>query len=237
MRARVIVVHGEGRAVATLANALRAHGFSVCGAARSAPEALALARRERPDIALVELELPDGRGEELVAELHRALPRVATVALTGVADPARVVAAARAGVAGYLVSPISPAQLAEALRHVLAGDAPLSSRPAKALLDELRRKAIPHRSWRGLSPRELAVLAGIARGRTGDEIAAALGIGRGTVQTYVARIFEKLAVTTRVEAVRRATELHLIDADRRREKHPAGGEVGASPPASPRRVA
>lgn len=213
MRARVVVVKADVSAIGGVVYALHAHGFLVCGTARSSEEALALARRERPHIALLDLDLLGGRGEDLVAELRCTLPRVSPVVLTTLEDPARVLAAAAAGVAGYLLAPLGAEELASALRHVLAGDAPVSSRPAKVMLDELVRRGIPDRSWKSLSHREQSVLAGVARGLTQSQIAAELGIAVGTVQTYIGRTVEKLEVSNRDEAVRRATELHLIGAE------------------------
>jgi DNA-binding NarL/FixJ family response regulator len=227
MAIRVITIHDEVSA-AGIGSLLRGSTFHVRGSASTLPGAIALARREQPRIALVELDLPAARGEEVVAGLRVALPQIMCVALTAVVDPSRILAAFRAGAAGYLLAPLQAANLVAALEVVALGrGAPVCARAAKVLLDELRRRtdAIPERTPVQLSRREREVLTLVARGWTDVEIGEALGIKKTTVQTYLDRVYEKLGVTRRAEAAFHAGGLGLIELDRERAATPSATMV------------
>ena len=112
----------------------RQGGFEVVGTAATGEDGVALARREKPDVALVDLGLPKMSGEDVIATIRQELPKTACIALTAVDIPARVLAAMRAGAAGYILKPFHAAELARAVEDVLSGDAaPISPRAAKVL--------------------------------------------------------------------------------------------------------
>jgi two-component system, NarL family, nitrate/nitrite response regulator NarL len=183
----------------------------VCGTAATGEDGVALARKERPDVALVDLGLPRMSGEEVIAAIRQELPKTKCIALTAVDIPARVLAALRAGAAGYILKPFHASELARAVEEVLSGEAaPISPRAAKVLLSELRGDPPDQRSGPPLSKRELEVLELLVHGHTYADVAQALGIAEGTVQTYVKRIYEKLDVSTKAEAALLAVARGLV---------------------------
>jgi DNA-binding NarL/FixJ family response regulator len=122
-----------------------------------------------------------------------------------------VLGALRAGAAGYILKPFHASELARAVDEVLSGEAaPISPRAAKVLLSELRGDPPDQRNGPALSKRELEVLELLVHGHTYADVASALGIAEGTVQTYVKRIYEKLDVSTKAEAALLAVARGLV---------------------------
>ena len=211
MAVRAIAIEDDEAVARLIAQVLASHGFEVVGTASSGEEGVALAQREKPDVALVDLGLPKMSGEDVIQAIRAAVPQTKCIALTAVDIPARVLAALRAGASGYILKPFHAAELARAVEDVLAGDAaPISPRAAKVLLGELRGDPPDQRGGPALSKRELAVLALLVHGHTYADVASALGIAEGTVQTYVKRIYEKLDVSTKAEAALLAVARGLV---------------------------
>ncbi len=211
MGVRAIAIEDDEAVARLIAQVLTSHGFEVCGTALTGEEGLALARREKPDVALVDLGLPRMSGEEVIAAIRKELPKTKCIALTAVDIPARVLAALRSGAAGYILKPFHASELARAVEEVLSGDAaPISPRAAKVLLAELRGDPPDQRTGPPLSKRELEVLELLVHGHTYADVAQALGIAEGTVQTYVKRIYEKLDVSTKAEAALLAVARGLV---------------------------
>jgi two-component system, NarL family, nitrate/nitrite response regulator NarL len=211
MAVRAIAIEDDEAVARLIAQVLTSHGFEVCGTALTGEDGLALARREKPDVALVDLGLPRMSGEEVIAAIRRDLPKTKCIALTAVDIPARVLAALRSGAAGYILKPFHASELARAVEEVLSGDAaPISPRAAKVLLAELRGDPPDQRTGPALSKRELEVLELLVHGHTYADVAQALGIAEGTVQTYVKRIYEKLDVSTKAEAALLAVARGLV---------------------------
>jgi DNA-binding NarL/FixJ family response regulator len=176
--------------------------IAVVGEAADGAEAIALARRLRPDVCLVDIRMPGRDG----IEVTRAL------AGPGVPDPLRVVivttfdldeyvdGALRAGAVGFLLKGTSPALLVEAVRAARAGDGLISPQVTLRLLRHLTPGKTPAaQSAAPLSARELEVAAAIAKGRTNNEIAAELFISLSTVKSHLTSIHNKLDVRNRVE--------------------------------------
>jgi DNA-binding NarL/FixJ family response regulator len=163
-------------------------------------------------VALVDLGLPKMSGEDVIAAIRQELPKTACIALTAVDIPARVLGALRAGAAGYILKPFHAGELARAVEDVLRGDsAPISPRAAKVLLAELRGDPPDQRNHGPpLSKREREVLELLVHGHTYADVANALGIAEGTVQTYVKRIYEKMDVSTKAEAALLAVARGLV---------------------------
>ena len=212
MAIRAIAVEDDEAVAKLIASVLASNGFEVCGTAASGEEGVALARRERPDVALIDLGLPKMSGEDVIATIRHELPKTACIALTAVDIPARVLGAMRAGAAGYILKPFHASELARAVEEVLSGEAaPISPRAAKVLLAELRGDPPDQRGGGPpLSKRELEVLELLVHGHTYADVAQALGIAEGTVQTYVKRIYEKLDVSTKAEAALLAVARGLV---------------------------
>ncbi|HSB18502.1 MAG TPA: response regulator transcription factor [Anaeromyxobacteraceae bacterium] len=211
MAVRAIAIEDDEAVARLIAQVLTSHGFEVCGTALTGEDGLAMARREKPDVALVDLGLPRMSGEEVIAAIRKDLPKTKCIALTAVDIPARVLAALRSGAAGYILKPFHASELARAVEEVLSGEAaPISPRAAKVLLAELRGDPPEQRTGPPLSKRELEVLELLVHGHTYADVAQALGIAEGTVQTYVKRIYEKLDVSTKAEAALLAVARGLV---------------------------
>jgi len=211
MAFRAIAIEDDEAVARLISQVLASHGFEVCGTAPTGEDGVALARKERPDVALVDLGLPRMSGEEVIAAIRQELPKTKCIALTAVDIPARVLAALRAGAAGYILKPFHAGELARAVEEVLSGEAaPISPRAAKVLLSELRGDPPDQRQGPPLSKRELEVLELLVHGHTYADVAQALGIAEGTVQTYVKRIYEKMDVSTKAEAALIAVARGLV---------------------------
>jgi DNA-binding NarL/FixJ family response regulator len=211
MAVRAIAIEDDEAVARLISQVLTSHGFEVCGTALTGEDGLTLARKEKPDVALVDLGLPRMSGEEVIAAIRKDLPKTKCIALTAVDIPARVLGALRSGAAGYILKPFHASELARAVEEVLSGEAaPISPRAAKVLLAELRGDPPEQRNGPPLSKRELEVLELLVHGHTYADVAQALGIAEGTVQTYVKRIYEKLDVSTKAEAALLAVARGLV---------------------------
>lgn len=173
-----------------------------------------------PDVLIVDLQLPDGHAITLIADVCRRAPASDILVISVLADEASVVSAIEAGASGYLLKDALPADIVETVRNVRAGFSPLSPRIARFILDRLRATpATSNHSTRlptrqgapdVLTPRELDVLWGIAKGLKYAEISRELGISTQTVASHVKNIFHKLQVSSRSEAVFEACQQQLI---------------------------
>lgn len=171
-------------------------------------ETLADARRAVaelvPEIALIDIGLPDGSGVDLIAEL--ACPCVVTTIFD---DDVHLFPALRAGASGYLLKDQPQDKLVDALRGILAGEPPLSPPIARRLLRVFRPEPA---SDVALAPRETECLALIAKGLTAPEVARHLGVSSHTVAGYVKSIYRKLNISSRAEATIEAVRRGLADA-------------------------
>ena len=154
----------------------------------------------KPDVVIMDLNLPGMNGVECVRKLKALLPSVQIVMLTVYEDPDQIYDALAAGAMGYLLKQTPPAELLNAIRDVHAGGAPMSSQIARKVV--LSFQAAPAvNEAEGLSAREREVLDYLAQGFLIKEIGDKLGIGFDTVRTYIRRIYEKLHVHSRAQAV------------------------------------
>jgi len=168
--------------------------MAVVGEAGTGEQALALVAGLSPDIVLLDLVLPGMSGVDTVRRLRAAHPEVKVVVLTSFAGQDSVLPAVRAGVAGYLLKDVGPAELAEALRSVHAGGSPLHPRVAATVLRQVTAEVDP------LTPREREVLRLIARGLSNRLIARELVLSEKTVKAHVSAVLAKLGVTDRTQA-------------------------------------
>lgn len=180
--------------------------FQVAGSVGSAEEALALAPRARPDVVLLDLELPGMSGVDAIPGLAAAAPGARIVVLTAYDTDERVLGAVRAGARGYLLKGSPAEEIARAIRAVHAGESYLASRVAGTLLGQVRA---PRRST-ALSERERAVLRHIADGLSTKQAARVLGITERTVKFHVRSIMNKLGADTRAQAVAKAARRGLL---------------------------
>ena len=213
-QATVMLVEDHPGTRRALAAAVQACGFAVVGAFGDGESAVAAAGRLRPQLALVDLGLPGIDGAETIRRLRAALPRIAVLVLSACCEPEPVLEAIEAGAGGYLLKDAPLPELRDALEQVLAGNAPLSSQIARHLLGRLQRTPeAPRGPQPELSARELEVLDLLARGAPYAQIAEALSIGLGTVQSHVKNVYRKLEVCSKAEAARVAIRRGLVAGD------------------------
>jgi DNA-binding NarL/FixJ family response regulator len=181
--------------------------FDVVGAAGSAEEALALVERERPDVALLDLELPGLDGVAALPGLLAARSGLRVLVFTAYDQDERVFGALQAGAAGYLLKGASTAEIAAAVRTVHRGESYLAPRVAAKVVGRL---GAPRAARGRLSERERAVLRLIADGQSNKQIARGLSITERTVKFHVTSIFQKLGADNRAQAVALAAEQGLL---------------------------
>jgi DNA-binding NarL/FixJ family response regulator len=181
--------------------------LEVVESAGSAEEALALTARLRPDVILLDLELPGLSGVEAIPGLLAASPNSHILVFTAYDTDERVLSAVRAGASGYLLKGAAVAEITGAIRTVAAGGTALAPSAAATLAGALRapRGAGP------LTAREREVLRLIAQGLPGKQIAGALGISERTVKFHTAALIRKLGADNRAQAVALAAQRGLLE--------------------------
>lgn len=180
-----------------------APGVCCVGTYGSAEKALAGMSATRPDVILMDINLPGISGIECVARLRKFLPSTHVIMLTVYEDSDRIFQALQAGADGYLVKSSPTDVLLRAIEDVHQGGAPMSSHIARKVVRHFRQGEPSRDEAANLAPREREVLNLLASGFVYKEIADQLGIGTETVKTYVKNICKKLHVRNRLEAVAR----------------------------------
>ncbi len=211
---RTALVEDEAAFRGALASAvMQADGFELVGTAADLPDGLQLLRRVRPELLLVDLQLPSGSGLRLIEAAAAELPGTEVVVVTTLGDEDSVMAALAAGAVGYLLKQGQPHRLVEQLQSLREGGAPLSPVLARQLM---RRLTPPPAVAPAVSPdvalseREAQILDAVARGYRYDEIAGQLGISLNTVSTHVKRCYRKLQAHSKTQALAQARRLGLI---------------------------
>jgi DNA-binding NarL/FixJ family response regulator len=198
----VSIVEDNDKLRATLARVLdRAEGFRCLSQYGSAEEALKGLPQDRPNVVLMDINLPGMNGVECVRQLKLVFPQTQIVMLTVYEDTENIFNALAAGATGYLLKRTSQAELLEAIAEVHRGGSPMTTHIARKVVQSLQKPPNPRQPDVDLSPREQEVLDCLAKGFLYKEIAEKLGISYETVHTYIRRIYEKLQVRTRTEAV------------------------------------
>lgn len=206
---RVLVVEDEVWVRRGLVEMLRADpGIETCDA-RTGASALAIARSTPPDVALVDVGLPDITGIEVITELRRVAPACVSLVFTMFDDAPTILAALRAGARGYLLKNAGSERILASIREAVAGGLPLSPAVASLVVESML-KAEPRGVDESLTPRETELLALLARGQTYAQCAQTMAIGVGTVQSYVKSIYSKLDVTSKAEAAVAAVRLGIV---------------------------
>jgi DNA-binding NarL/FixJ family response regulator len=206
-RLRVLIVEDEPWIRRSAEQVLHAEGLDVTPLGRGA-DAIAAARATTFDAALVDLGLPDMSGIEVIAELRAIAPSCTSVAFTVFDDAPTILAALRAGARGYILKSTPTERIVPQLRDAIAGGMPLSPTVASLIVATMLGQDSQPSSQ--LTERETELLALLARGATYAQCADALGIGIGTVQSYVKSIYTKLDVGSKAEAAVVAVRLGLV---------------------------
>lgn len=212
---RLLVVDDDPQVRRGLADVLTpTKQVSIVGSCGSASEALdAVARGLEFEVALIDLNLPDRSGNEVLRSLQRSRPQAVLLAFTQFDDPESIFSALESGATGYLLKTTSPPRLLRALTEAQDGGAPMTPSIARKVVESFRqrkRRPVPF----ALSEREADVLKLLAVGLSYSETAQKLGIGLGTVQTHVKNIYRKLEVNSREEAADWAAANGLLDTAR-----------------------
>lgn len=186
-------------------------GISV-DSAETLQDARAAAARRRPDIALVDLDLPDGSGVELIRDFSQAYPECHCVVTTIYADDNHLFPALRAGARGYLLKDHPAERVILALRAIGNGEPPLSPVIAQRLLDVFNESRSTPQGI-ALTPRESETLTLVAKGLRLVDVAEHLGVSRHTVAGFIKGIYRKLNISSRAEAALEAARLGLVRND------------------------
>ena len=198
----ISLVEDDNELRANIAEFLQSTGDFLCVSGYSnAKEAIERLPIDRPKIVLMDIDLGEMSGIECVHELKPVMPECQFLMLTVFADTDKIFNALAAGASGYLLKHQPPAKLLEALEEVLAGGAPMSAPIARKVVASFQSKLPTQDKSYHLSPREIEVLEGLAKGRLYKQMADQMDIGIDTIRTYVRRIYEKLHVKSRTEAV------------------------------------
>jgi two-component system response regulator DevR len=175
-------------------------GLAILGEAASVREAVEKCAQVTPQVALLDIRLPDGSGLDACRQILRRVPDTRVLVLTSVIDDRLVEEAIRAGAHGYLLKEIDGRALVAAIRDVAAGKSILDPAVTARVMQVVREGNAARAGFATLSPQEKRVLALIAEGNTNKEVGVKLGLSEKTVKNYLSTVFEKLHVSRRAEA-------------------------------------
>ena len=181
--------------------------LTVVGQAGSVAEAMARIPALRPDVAVLDMRLPDGNGVELCRELRSRMPELNCLILTSYTDEQAMMDAILAGAGGYVIKDIRGMELVSAVRTVGAGRSLLDTRAATALMARIRSDAQQPGPLAGLTDQERTVLDLIGQGLTNRQIGERMFLAEKTVKNYVSSVLAKLGMQRRTQVAVLATEL------------------------------
>jgi DNA-binding NarL/FixJ family response regulator len=183
--------------------------IEVVGEAADGSEGVAMARRLKPDVVLMDLLMPNMDGLTAIGRIKTEDPEIEVVAMTSFIEEEKVTAALEAGATGYLLKDAGADEVAAAIRAAVAGEMHLDPQVTRLLAQRMRAKPAPD-PVEPLTERERDVLRLVARGMSNKDIAYELGIAEGTARTYVSNILGKLGLTSRTQAALYAVEHKLV---------------------------
>jgi DNA-binding NarL/FixJ family response regulator len=213
-RPSVFIVDDHSFFRAGLRAVLTEHGFTVVGDAPSGRAALPLIERRRPELVVMDLGMPGMSGAEATREIKRRFPSTAVLVMTVSTGEGDVLDALEAGAAGYLLKDSEPTEIVRAVEAAMSGDAPLSPRVARLVVQRARMMsgggAAAAARVAELTDRERDVLRLLGEGLDNRQIAAALFLSPTTVKRHVSSIVTKLGVSNRVQAAIWAVRAGLV---------------------------
>jgi DNA-binding NarL/FixJ family response regulator len=217
MSIRVAIVEDDAGMRETLKKIVQtAPMLSFDGAYESAEKAAEPIFSNRPDVALVDINLPGKSGITLVAELKERLPKLQVMMITVYEDGDRIFDSLQAGASGYLLKRSQPQEIIQAIVQLHAGGAPMSAEVARKVVDFFKRRTKTESELKQLSARETEILRELSKGYRYKEIADHLSISIETVRSHVHHIYEKLHVESRVEAVMKYVRDQTTEEDGKR---------------------
>lgn len=187
----------------------RTEHIKVVGESDNGLDAMAVVHEERPDVVLVDIEMPKMGGIDFTLWLRKTYPVTKIIILSSYDDDVYILATLKAGANGYLLKNSSPQDLIQTVENVVANRSALDPGITKKIVNLVTEHSGPH-SDQYPSKRELEILHHVAQGKTNVEIGKVLHISSRTVQGHLSKIFSKLDVDTRTEAVTKAVSLKLI---------------------------
>lgn len=207
---KVAIVEDKAETLAYLQALLDgSNGVEVIGAYGAGREAIDGIERRRPDVALIDLGLPDISGIEVIRSLKESLPDLDIIAYTLHEDRKHLISALKAGATGYILKGASAVEIIQAVESVVAGGSPISPRIARYILEDYHTR--PQRKDEvELTAREKEVLQGIAGGLPEKQLAERLSISPHTVHSYVKNIYKKLKVNSQAQAVLKARKKGIL---------------------------
>jgi len=219
-RTRVFVVEDQPTLLRNLLKVLSAFPeLEVVGSAQAGEEAVEALVQVRPDLVLLDLELPDMNGIEVTRRVKRRVPGVEVLILTSFEDEQKVYEAIQAGASGYLVKRVGPEKIRSGIREVMEGGTvlePLIARRFWNYFHSLKAQQPPaapskdDNPW-GLTPAEMEVLRYVAKGLSNAEVGRVMTLERRTVRTHLSHLYRKMGVNSHVEAVVLAVRAGLVD--------------------------
>ncbi len=202
MPIQVSIVEDNEQLRGTLARLIsKADGFACVSQYGSAEAALEGLVKDHPQVVLMDINLPGINGVECVRRLKQLTPSISAVMLTAYEDTENIFNALAAGANGYLLKRAPRQELLDAIREVHRGGSPMTTHIARKVVQSFQRTEPTTQPSENLSAREQEVLDHLSQGFLYKEIAEKMGISYETVHTYIRRIYEKLQVRTRTEAV------------------------------------
>lgn len=217
--ARVVIADNHELARAGLRTMLAGHrGLELVGEAKNGQEALVLCRRLQPDLALIDVRMPELDGLATCRCIKQEHPATKVILITMHESPQYLLEALKAGASGYILKDITQHDLIATVRRVLRGESFLNREIVIRVLGHLPAEASPQAELLAiqLSPREYEVLQLLAQGHTNPEIARALTVSVSTVKIHVEHILAKLGVSDRTQAAVRAIKLGLLQTTRQK---------------------
>jgi DNA-binding NarL/FixJ family response regulator len=211
----VLLVEDDATTCWRLLNALEATGEFTVTAAASLTEARTRLLEAVPRVLLTDLQLPDGSGLDLIRETRQRHPKTEIMVISILGDEESVIAAIRQGATGFILKDAFPTDIIAMVRDLVAGHSPISASIARFIVRRMQAQpatgpALQVLHTARLTPREIDILWGVAKGFSYADIAGHLGLSRHTVPGHIKNIYRKLEVNTRGEAVFEALQQGLI---------------------------
>jgi len=179
----------------------------VVGEAGTAEEAIGRIPATKPDVAVLDVRLPDGDGIEVCREIRSAHPEISCLMLTSFADDEALFSAIMAGASGYVLKQVRGTDLVDAVRRVGRGESLLDPAVTTRVLDRLRHREEPEDELKGLTPQERVLLDYVAEGLTNRQIGEHMFLAEKTVKNYMSSLLAKLGMSRRTEAAAMAARI------------------------------